>query len=112
MGSDDGAVGFRTPIATLHKWQGWTDKFLVTPNDGVQDRWVAAGAKLGRANVTLVYHDFRADEGGADYGSEVGMSLTYPIRDNLDLLVKASRYSAESHATDTTKFWLMLDWKM
>lgn len=112
LGSDDGAVGFRTPIGTLHKWQGWTDKFLLTPDDGLQDRWIAGGTKLGGANVTLVYHDFRADEGGADYGSEVGLSLTYPIRDNLDLLVKTSRYSAEAHAADTTKFWLMLDWKM
>lgn len=112
LGSDDGAVGFRTPIGTLHKWQGWTDKFLVTPNDGVQDRWVAAGTKLGKAEVTLVYHDFRGDEGGADYGSELGLSLTYPIGDDLNLLAKTSRYSAETHATDTTKFWLMLDWKM
>lgn len=112
LGSDDGAVGFRTPIGTLHKWQGWTDRFLGTPDDGVQDRWLAAGARLGKANVTLVYHDFRGDEGGADYGSETGVSLTYPIRDNLDLLAKAARYSAEAHATDITKFWLMLDWRM
>ena len=112
LGSDDGAIGFRTPLGTLHKFQGWTDKFLVTPNDGVQDRWLAAGAELGKANVTLAYHDFRADEGGDDYGSEIGASLTYPIRDNLNLLVKTARYSADTLATDTTKFWVMLDWTM
>ena len=112
LGSDDGAIGFRTPLGTLHKWQGWTDRFLLTPDDGVQDRWIAAGTTLGKGKVTLVHHDLRAAEGGADYGSETGVSLTYPIRDNLDLLVKASRYSAEAHATDITKFWLMLDWKM
>ena len=112
MGSDDGAIGFRTPLATLHKFHGWTDKFLVTPNDGVQDRWVSAGRRLGKASVTLAYHDFRAAEGGADYGTEMGLSLIYPIRDNVDLLVKTARYSAETYATDTTKFWLMVDWKM
>ena len=112
LGSDEGAIAFRTPLGTLHKFQGWTDKFLATPDDGVQDRWVSAGAKLGQANAAVVYHDFRADNGGADYGSEVGVSLTYPIRDNLSLLAKAARYSADDHATDTTKFWLMLDWRM
>ena len=112
LGSDDGAMAFRTPLGTLHKFQGWTDRFLTTPNDGVQDRWLAASAKLGKARATIAYHDFRADEGGRSYGSEVGLSLTYPITDSLDLLVKTANYDAEEHATDIGKFWLMLDWKM
>ena len=42
LGSDAAAAGgagraFQTPMATLHKFNGWADMFLVTPNSGLQD---------------------------------------------------------------------------
>ena len=111
LGSDAGAAGFRTPTATLHKFQGWTDRFLATPATGVRDTWFSVAGKVGGATVTGVFHDFQADEGGADHGSEIGLAITYPVRDNLSFLFKAAQYSADEHATDITKLWLMLDWK-
>ena len=111
LGSDDGAAGFRTPVATLHKFQGWTDRFLATPAAGVRDGWFSIAGKVGDATVTGVFHNFQADEGGADYGSEVGLAITYPVRDNLSLLFKTAQYSADEHASDITKVWLMFDWK-
>ncbi|HTE40339.1 MAG TPA: alginate export family protein, partial [Steroidobacteraceae bacterium] len=30
----NGVTGFSTPLATLHKFQGWVDKFLTTPANG------------------------------------------------------------------------------
>ena len=111
LGSDDGNAGFRTPVATLHKFQGWTDRFLATPAAGVRDLWFSVAGKVGDATVTGVFHDFQADEGGADYGSEIGLAITYPVRDNLAFLFKTAQYSADEHASDITKLWLMLDWK-
>jgi len=111
LGSDDGNAGFRTPVATLHKFQGWTDRFLATPAAGVRDTWFSVGGKLGEATVTGVFHDFKADHGGADYGFEFGLAITYPVRENLSLLFKTAQYSADEHAADITKAWLMLDWK-
>ena len=111
VGSDDGVAQFRFPAATLHKFQGWTDKFLIAPVTGVRDTWFSVTGKVGGATVTGVFHDFRADSGGADYGQELGLSITYPVRDNLSLLFKISSYSADDYATDTTKAWLMFDWR-
>ena len=111
LGSDDGNAGFRTPVATLHKFQGWTDRFLGTPTAGVRDLWFSVAGKVGDATVTGVFHDFQADEGGADYGSEIGLAITCPVRDDLSFLFKTARYSADEHASDITKVWLMLDWK-
>lgn len=111
LGSDKGNAGLRTPVATLHKFQGWTDRFLATPAAGVRDTWFSVAGKVGDATVTGVLHDFQADEGGADYGSEVGIAITYPLRENLSLLFKTAQYSADEHASDITKTWLMLDWK-
>ena len=112
---------FRFPAATLHKFQGWTDKFLIAPPTGVHDAWISVSGKVGAATITGVYHDFQPDlefieqQSGAvyweDYGSEIGLSITYPLRENLGLLFKIARYSADDYATDTTKAWLMFDWK-
>ena len=112
---------FRFPAATLHKFQGWTDKFLIAPPMGVRDAWVSVSGKVGAATVTGVYHDFQTDieayqqQTGTvfreDYGSEIGLAITYPLRENLGLLFKIARYSADDYATDTTKAWLMFDWK-
>ncbi len=111
VGSDDGAAQFRFPAATLHKFQGWTDKFLIAPATGVRDTWISVSGKVAGATVTGVFHDFRADSGGADYGHELGLSVAWSWRDDLSLLFKVASYSADAHATDTTKAWLMFDWK-
>ena len=112
LGSDAGGATFRTPLGTLHKFQGWTDKFLIPPPTGVRDIWFSVSGKLGDATVTGAYHTFAADHGGADYGTEAGASVVYPLRDNVSFLFKVAQYAADSHATDTTKVWLMLDWKL
>ena len=111
IGSDDGIAQFRFPTATLHKFQGWTDKFLIAPVTGVRDTWISVSGNLAGATVTGVFHDFQADSGGADYGQELGLAVSYSPRDNLALLFKIARYSADAYATDTTKAWLMFDWK-
>ena len=36
LGSDNGQ-GFRTPLATLHAFNGWADVFAVTPCAGLRD---------------------------------------------------------------------------
>ena len=59
---------FRTPLATLHKFQGWSDKFLVTPNAGLRDTYIGVKGKVQGIGWKLSWHDFGADEGGADFG--------------------------------------------
>jgi len=43
LGADEGVAftSFQTPLATLHKFQGWADKFLTTPPNGIQDFYAA-----------------------------------------------------------------------
>lgn len=105
LGSDDGAVGFRTPLATLHKFQGWADKFLGTPGTGIEDLYLGAAGSAGKLKWAATYHDFSADEGGADYGSEINLVANYPLTDATSLQFKFADYSADDFATDTTKFW-------
>jgi hypothetical protein len=101
---NDGA--FATPLATLHKFNGWADQFLGTPPNGLADFQIGVSTALRGANVAVVYHDFNADSGGEHYGSEVDLQLTYVTPDGLGLGVKAARYVADDRGSSTTKLWL------
>lgn len=109
--------GFQTPLATLHKFQGWADKFLSTPATGVEDIYAKAGYTVGDAGflkgVKLlgVYHDFSADVGGADYGSELDLQVSAKWK-KLGLTLKYADYNADDFATDTTKLWFQLDFSL
>ena len=108
LGSDNGQ-GFRTPLATLHAFNGWADKFLATPPDGLNDFYVRFGYKWSKWNFQARYHDFSAETGSADFGSEIDLSAGRPISDRYGVLFKLAAYDADDPPyTDTTKVWIML----
>lgn len=109
LGSDDGNFAFRTPLATLHSFQGWADKFLITPANGIEDIYFKVAGKVGPTNIAMFYHDFSADEGSADYGTEFDAVVTYPINKNISAQLKYAKYDAEDFSTDTDKLWFTVN---
>ena len=111
----DGRHALQTPLATLHAFNGWADKFLVTPAGGLEDRYLSAGGKFGRGahagkfNWAAAWHDYRADTGGR-YGSEWDASLGFPVHGPVIGLVKVADYRSDGFARDTTKLWLQVEW--
>jgi len=109
--------GFQTPLATLHKFQGWTDKFLATPTTGVEDIYAKAGYNFGDIgffsglNTTSFYHVLSADKGGANYGSEFGFVASAKI-DKVNVTLKYADYNADGFGTDTSKLWFQLDFAL
>jgi hypothetical protein len=116
LGGDD-ARGFQTPLATLHKFQGWADKFLTTPTTGVEDIYAKAAYKVGDVgpfsgvSLAAVYHDFSADVGGANYGSELDLAASAQW-DKIGITLKYADYSADDFATDTSKLWIQFDFAL
>ncbi len=108
LGSDNGQ-GFRTPLATLHAFNGWADQFLATPATGLEDLYFKASYGIDAWNLQFVYHDFSAESGGGDYGSEIDLSAARTLGGRYTLLLKLAAFNADSTSyTDTTKAWLML----
>jgi len=103
----DPTMSFQTPLATLHKFQGWADKFLSNPAGGTTDTYLSFGAKFGAYKAALVYHQFDQEDGSLDYGDEWDFSIGRKFAGRYGALLKFANYSADSHATDTTKVWLM-----
>lgn len=114
LGSD-GSRGFSTPLATLHRFQGWADKFLATPPSGIDDRYLTAGyARAGMPGVqklaaTGSYHVFAAERGHADYGDEIDLQVRAEWK-HVRLGLKFAEYAAEGFATETTKWWVDLEY--
>ncbi|NNC77904.1 MAG: alginate export family protein [Woeseiaceae bacterium] len=98
---------FRTPLATLHKFQGWADQFLSTPDAGVRDVYAAVGFKLSGWRINTLYHDFSAEKGSADFGTEIDISAFRKIGKHYDLLIKTAWFSSDSASfADARKIWL------
>ena len=110
LGSDNG-IGFQTPLATLHKFNGWADKFLGTPGTGLEDLYASASYTIGSEGslsglkFDAIYHDFSAETGG-DYGSEIDLQVSKKFMDHYFLSLKFADYSSDGFATDTQKIWL------
>ena len=111
----NGAHALQTPLATLHAFNGWADKFTVTPPGGLEGRYLGAGGKFGtgahagKFNWGLTWHDFRADTGGR-YGREWDASFGFPVHGPVTGLVKLADYRSDGFARDTRKLWLHLEW--
>jgi hypothetical protein len=115
----NGTIGFATPLATLHAFQGWADKFLTTPANGIDDRygslsWATHGfIGLNTLSASTIYHDFKAQRIDADYGREWDLLLTGKWHHYIGTL-KYADYLADAStpltiARDTTKFWAQLE---
>jgi len=110
LGGDANNAGssFRTPLATLHAFNGWADKFLGTPGDGIEDAFIGVKGNANGFKWQAIYHDFNAEDGSRDLGSELDFSVAKKVNKNISLLLKAALYDADTHATDTSKVWFMI----
>jgi hypothetical protein len=114
LGSDNGEYGFATPLATLHKFNGWADQFLGTPSQGLQDIYVSVGGKLAGGSWKIIAHDFSADESSStvdDLGSEIDAVYAKAINKTFKVGIKYAAYNAGDVNVDADKVWVWLEAK-
>ena len=106
----DTAHSMQFPLATLHAFDGWADKFLTTPGKGLVDANVGVtyvakseNAWLNGTKAMLVYHDFSGENGGSNYGTEWDASLEQTFEQHYTTGIKFASYNADSLYTDTIK---------
>jgi hypothetical protein len=116
----NGTVGFATPLATLHLFEGWADKFLTTPANGIKDPYGSLGwtgshlLGLDSLAATAIYRSFEAERVNVSYGSEWDVALTGKWHRYAALLQYSSYMAATTTpaaiARSTSKFWVQLDY--
>ncbi len=125
----NGVNAVQTPLATVHAFNGWADKFVgapggsATPPGGLEDTSVTivvsdlASNLIGKSKLVFQYHDYRADTvvGGVDnYGDEWGLMFVKPFNKEILGLIKYAKFNdgGDGFSFDTEKFWLMLQYRM
>jgi hypothetical protein len=107
-----GINSFNTILGTNHAYQGWADRFVVTPDDGIQDYYLTGIIKTFGASFVAVYHDLNSDNLDYNYGEELDLMVTKKFLKHYLVGVKYSDYSADRNANnsgataaDVSKFW-------
>jgi Alginate export len=114
-GDSDGR--FVTPLATLHAFNGWADKFIFggtgNPPGGLEDTYANVQYKFGEYLAEVVYHDFQSDDSGDSFGNEVDLHVGRPFGSHVHVDLYYADYSADNQfsstdLSDTKKFWFQL----
>ena len=108
LSSNDSEYAFQTPFGTNHLFQGWVDKFLTTPLEGIQDSFVTATYKYGDLTFYADYHLIDSDKGfhtvgggsstsGDRYGQEWNVAATYNYDKNIMTKVEYGKFTEGNH---------------
>lgn len=111
LGSDNN-TGFKTPLATLHAFNGWADVFLNTPARGLTDLYVSAGVNLpGDVPLKVIYHKFDANSGNDDFGYEFDVVASKAFSKHWSALLKYAYYDGTDapSAWDKQVFWAQVE---
>lgn len=119
LSSNNGLYAFQTPFGTNHAFQGWVNKFLVTPRDGIEDTFVTATYRLDDFLFFADYHlinsdrDFVKSTGGTGnkYGKEWNAAVTYNVNSNVMTKLEYGKFTESDQykagrVRDTEKLWL------
>lgn len=96
--------GFRTPLATLHKFNGFADVFLGASGTGIANGledvygYIGYAIPLGEKKsipVKLIYHSFSPESGAGDYGDEIDIVASYKVNKYLSLVAKYGSYDSD-----------------
>ena len=108
----NGTMAFQTPLATLHAFQGWAETFLTKPPNGIKDFYAkgayvfAAAPFADKITASLVYHDFSAERGSGDLGSEWDAMIEAQLDSNFMVGTAYANYRGTGAFPDKAVFWL------
>ena len=116
----NGSSAMQFSLGTNHAFNGWVDKFLTTPVNGLVDSNVTLqhvfksdNKFIDGAKALIRYHKFRAQNANPimDYGSEVDFFLEKSFKNNLTIGLQSGRYKAKGLYTNTSKVMPYVSYK-
>jgi hypothetical protein len=134
LGTNNSKYAFQTPFGTNHLFQGWVDKFLATPKEGIRDTFVTATYRYDDFTFFADYHVLKSDDNfytvgsgtaknGNQYGKEWNVAATYNYNKNIMAKIEYGKYTEDdryaplintanttagnaNRIRDTDKLWL------
>ena len=117
-GAGGGRVGFKTPLASLHPFNGWAEVFITHPNNGLQDIYEYAQVTLpGQIPVRFIYHKYYAEYGSGNYGQEFDLMVSKKFGQHWSAMIEWADYLGQDVAApavtarnvDVQKFWAAVE---
>ena len=111
---------FRTPLATVHAFNGFADAFILerlglTNNlDGISDFYVRAATKVNGVVLKGALHHFRDESFGDSYGWEADLVAVKALNENTKALAKFAYFFGDNDgpvSNDIKQFSVQLDYK-
>jgi hypothetical protein len=106
----NGVYAFQTPYATLHAFDGWADRFLTTPVNGLQDGYLGWSRKFGSVATNVSWHDFRSTHNSIHYGQELDASLGWAFAPKWNAILKVADFRKKDLGADVSKLWLSVEY--
>jgi hypothetical protein len=98
---------FQTPLGTNHAFQGWNDRFLLTPGDGIEDIFGTLIVKTQVGQFMVMYHDFNSAceclDDDYDYGEEINVQFTKTFKDHFTFGLRYGEYDANRNAMNVAR---------
>lgn len=109
LSSNNGKYAFQTPMGTNHLFQGWSDHFLTTPRQGIEDTFITLSGSIQKFKIYAEYHVLKSDKDfqslggklGDKYGTEFDASVAYPFSDRISGKIEYANFR-ESDVYGTT----------
>ncbi len=109
LGSDNG-VGYQFPLSTLHKFNGYADRFVNTPTGGLSDLYTTIGTSVADGvKLALTYHHFWDDGLDQSFGNEVDLVVSKALTEKVTVLAKGAVFQGESGQPDVNRAILEVD---
>ncbi len=110
----NGTYAFQTPLGSTHLFQGWADKFLVTPDDGIRDIQASIDKSFYGVKFLFAYHHFTDSNSHGEYGNEYDVLVSKNFGKHYQLLAKYAFYDASDSVAavdagvgeNTQKIWV------
>ena len=110
LSSNNSKYAFQTPFGTNHLFQGWVDKFLATPVEGIKDTFVTATYRYGDFSFFADYHMIKSDDdfhtvgsgaatNGSKYGKEWNVAATWNIDKNWMTKLEYGKFTEDDKYT-------------
>ncbi len=117
----NGTTAMQFALGTNHAFNGWVDKFLTTPANGLIDSNIALEYVfksdlewINDSKTFVRYHKFRAEKKNPimDYGSEIDFFFEKSFKNNLTIGIQAGKYKAKELYTNTIKVMPYVSFKL
>lgn len=100
--SEDNQQGFKTPLGTNHKFQGWADVFTGMQT-GLKDQYMSYRGRIKKLRWRAVLHHFKNYSTSSNIGDELDIELAYRATRKWEFKLVYANYKTKDGLDDFPK---------